>query len=106
MYRIKWRLQKPSEYVELESCGDKVSVGRKNAVDKPWYRQFNLQIWRPVVWAGVATSAAVMAANIIVLIVGLSRPGDGQGTRILYEGECDQSSFTYSAWHILINILR
>ena len=105
-----WRFgkKKKEQYVELERLDQKPSISSDKLPyeERPWYQNFSLQTWRPVVWAGVTTSTFVLIANLVVLFVGLSRPVDEPGTRILFRGDCKQASHSYTAWHLLINILR
>ena len=93
-------------YVELGTRSHQPSSNSRENIRRPWYRRYNDGAWTTIVWTGVGTSAAVMVANIVVLIIGLSSPADGDGARTLFRGSCNQSSLSYTAWHLLINLLR
>ena len=107
--RLPGGFRKDHEYVELSDFdhqGSGVSQNYPDMPEQPWYKQLSLQTWQPVVWSGVLTSAVVLIANLAVLFTGLQDPVDGHWTRVLFRGSCQRSSTTYTAWHILINILR
>ncbi|KAL9089010.1 MAG: hypothetical protein Q9159_002813 [Coniocarpon cinnabarinum] len=85
------------QYVELSNLDYKTANIEERYAERPWYRNFSLETWRPVVWAGVIISSLVLAANLIILFVGLSLDVDEEGTRQLYHGSCASSSQSYNS---------
>ena len=61
--------------------------------------------WRFNILLVIILTSSILAANFLILIIGLFRPRSVTGYHVFFEGECATSQRISTIWHLVINIL-